>query len=749
MGLGLGGWGFSKNRESGLPAPSTGLLDSQVRNYLGRAHSAVDMPARYVLFHLLAFIWAVLALQSVAFGQENRTGQDSSAAFAKTIPDSLPTDTRPSLVPGGGLDTETQDQVEQLDDGSLEDEENENGDLERIAESRAYYRKNPIDLNQATFESLSDLGILAPAQIEGILRHREQTGDFVSTLELQAVELMTIEEVRRMQPYVTVNARASAPLKTIGARFRDAEGFAAMRTGYQSTSANRDLWLGPPVPLYIRIRQTAGRQLSVGLVLENDAGERFGGKGNPAGFDYVSMHAYADELPGKIKTIALGDFGVNWGQGLINYSGFGTGKSAFVMNVQRNPRWLIPHASVTETGFFRGAATAVEFGSFRAMALVSRTQPDGTVDTIDVLGEDFAFTTNRLSGLHRTESEIAGRRINTAVSLGGAVAYERSWGRISMHAIEHRFETPFAPGDALYQQFNLAGDRIRNGSLAWQTFLGKVSWFGEAAIDGNRHSAVISGLQTTLDRRTDLSVVVRRYDSEYRSLYANAFGNSRLANTEEGIYIGSRMQIAPEWTLQGFVDVFRTPFARFRQSRPSTNTDALLRLSYEKRRQYSVYFQLRRRTGERDESAEESETIRTLLPYNRVSARIQAEITLSKQLALRSRVEYAQTYESGRKSEGTVVYQDILWKPETLPFSATARIAMINTDDYESRIYAYENDLLYRFRIPAYYGQGTRSYLNLRYRVSRRLTAELRGALGRRRGASDQTEVTTQLRWVF
>ena len=33
-------------------------------------------------------------------------------------------------------------------------------------------------------------------------------------------------------------------------------------------------------------------------------------------------------------------------------------------------------------------------------------------------------------------------------------------------------------------------------------------------------------------------------------------------------------------------------------------------------------------------------------------------------------------------------------------------------------IYAYENDILYTFSIPAYYGKGIRTYLNLQYHIS-------------------------------
>ena len=136
-------------------------------------------------------------------------------------------------------------------------------------------------------------------------------------------------------------------------------------------------------------------------------------------------------------------------------------------------------------------------------------------------------------------------------------------------------------------------------------------------------------------------------------------------------------------------------------------------------------------------------------PFERTSLRLQGEVTVSKAVRLRSRVEFASTLSAEERSIGTVVYQDVLWKPSGSQWSATGRIALIDTDDYESRIYAYVNDLLYRFRIPAYYGQGYRTYLNLRYRPTRRLSTELRGAFGRRDGSPDQVELATQIRYKF
>ena len=49
----------------------------------------------------------------------------------------------------------------------------------------------------------------------------------------------------------------------------------------------------------------------------------------------------------------------------------------------------------------------------------------------------------------------------------------------------------------------------------------------------------------------------------------------------------------------------------------------------------------------------------------------------------------------------------------------TARLAWFNTASYNSRIYAYENDLLYAFSIPSFFEEGFRTYINLKYKISK------------------------------
>ena len=62
------------------------------------------------------------------------------------------------------------------------------------------------------------------------------------------------------------------------------------------------------------------------------------------------------------------------------------------------------------------------------------------------------------------------------------------------------------------------------------------------------------------------------------------------------------------------------------------------------------------------------------------------------------------------------------------PFAGNIRLQYFETEGYNSRIYAYENDVLYSFSIPAFYDKGYRVYINFSYNVTKKLTLWARWA---------------------
>ena len=73
-----------------------------------------------------------------------------------------------------------------------------------------------------------------------------------------------------------------------------------------------------------------------------------------------------------------------------------------------------------------------------------------------------------------------------------------------------------------------------------------------------------------------------------------------------------------------------------------------------------------------------------------------------------------------------MIYQDVIFRNFASPWVFTARYAIFNTDGFDSRIYAYENDVLYAFSFPFYSDKGHRTYLVARYRVNRNIDLQAR-----------------------
>jgi hypothetical protein len=68
-----------------------------------------------------------------------------------------------------------------------------------------------------------------------------------------------------------------------------------------------------------------------------------------------------------------------------------------------------------------------------------------------------------------------------------------------------------------------------------------------------------------------------------------------------------------------------------------------------------------------------------------------------------------------------MVNADCFYTPASKPWSANMRLTCFETGGYNSRIYTYENDVLYGYSIPPFYNKGCRYYVNFRFNAARRI----------------------------
>jgi hypothetical protein len=109
--------------------------------------------------------------------------------------------------------------------------------------------------------------------------------------------------------------------------------------------------------------------------------------------------------------------------------------------------------------------------------------------------------------------------------------------------------------------------------------------------------------------------------------------------------------------------------------------------------------------------------------------RTQFSYKVNSAVTLRNRVEMLWfNKKSSQAEQGFLAYFDFLYKPMLQPWAGSIRLQYFETDSYNSRLYAYENDVLYSFSIPVFYDKGLRYYVNANYDINRRLTIWIKWA---------------------
>jgi hypothetical protein len=142
---------------------------------------------------------------------------------------------------------------------------------------------------------------------------------------------------------------------------------------------------------------------------------------------------------------------------------------------------------------------------------------------------------------------------------------------------------------------------------------------------------------------------------------------------------------------------------------PSGGKDLLLQLQYVPSRNLELY--IRYRYDQKEINKESLIGLKTLGFVQKKNLRLQLNFQTNKAVTLRQRVEWMHYNNGPTTSWGFLSFMDLLLKPQLKKYDLTGRFLIHSSDNYESRIYAYENDVLYGSSIPAFSGKGTRIYI--------------------------------------
>ena len=599
----------------------------------------------------------------------------------------------------------------------------------------------PINLNSAGFDSLKMLFFLSDAQIDNLLDFRKKHGPFTHPNELLLVTGISQQDLSNIKPFIRIGTYT--PEKQF--RYHLSQEILARlkmtrpkQAGYKKYSRKAFLYekdylakkqsrfQGPPVGTLLKYKISNQQHWQGGLTLENDPGENYFSKSQKTGFDFLSAHACY--TPGKIiHRIIVGDYKLQWGQGLLAWSGYSSGKSTSTLSNEKSGNGIAPYTSTDENRYLRGMAVSLHpTRTITTEIFVSYKKTDGNLADLDTLSPKTVQTATLYeTGYHRNLSECEKKHNLKEFTTGLSTHLNHRYFRIGVQLLHYNFSPALTIGKAAYQQYNETGHQRTLVSVDYKTGGYHFYLFGETARSDNGTWATVNGLRYSGIPRFALCALYRHYDKGYHSHYNSGFAEYSNTTNEEGLYLGLESTPFRSLKINAYYDRFRFFSPRYQATIPGNGQEIVGDVTFNRSR-WDCSFRFKH-----EEKPEDDKTGENLQSVSRIKQeyRLQFTYSICEQLKSRTRTSYTRYMKKEKHEGGYLLYQDLMYSSLQTNLKAQFRFAYFDTDSYNTRIYAYENNVLYGYSFPALYDRGFRSYLNLNWKPFTLITLYLKAGL--------------------
>lgn len=608
--------------------------------------------------------------------------------------------------------------------------------IENLYDELQYHHANPININQADSIELQRLGFLTEKQIKGIHHYIYRYG------QLHGIgELMLIPELdyhtRQMLSYFIYFGEAAKREGTddtwqrmltkgrselssrLDIPLYNRAGYAP-RTQSQLDASPSRYYTGNALYHNIRYVYRYDTKFSWGFSTEKDAGEPLFPKATPLP-DHLSGYIQLGDM-GILKNLVIGNYRLQFGQGLILNTDFALGKNMALQGLGRQTTPIKPHRSTSEAAYYTGAAATIAWDTWQLTTFASYRKLDATLDGA-------AISTLKTDGYHRTPLELA-RRGNTRSNLFGAhLGYATHGFHLGATAIYQSFNRLFAQHTEGYKRYAPQGHTFYNASIDYAWHHHRLSIIGETAIDKKGSIATINTLRLKATDRLYLTLLQRHYAHDYWALESKSYSSSSDICNERGLYLGADWQPHRRFQLTAYADAYHFPYLRYRVSAPSYGSDGAITARYSTNSS-NLLLRYRYRLKQRD--ATEGFYLPEGGLVNEWTHRLRLQWdssplpTLTYQAQIEGCLAQCET-----QSSGFLFGINASYKPATKTHELRLSSGLTYFHaDYAARLYGYERGLLYAYNYQSFYGTGLRYYLLLQYNHKRMPQLILTGKLG-------------------
>ncbi len=593
--------------------------------------------------------------------------------------------------------------------------------------------EHPISLNKANKKDLEQLLLLSDYQIQNLLDYKKENGLIYSFYELRLLDGFNYSILQKIIPFINLDIETQEQKNRTKTR---AKHFILMRTqrileiekayksilltdkeGRDSTQVPK--YKGGKWNYYTRYKYSNPKKnITMGFTAENDPGESFFKAPNAQGFDFYS--AFAEyKGNGRIRQINIGDYHVKFGQGLNIWSGLGARKSSLTTQNAKRLQGVKSYHSSDENLFFRGIAIQIVLlKNINLSTFVSSKKRDASI-------EDNFVKSIVNSGLHRSKSEVDQKHQLNEKIWGGTLLFNLNKIELGASFLKSQYTPHLLNQKNQFNKiYNFSGKDNYNLSIYYETRYKRLHLYGEIGQSKSKGRAFLQGLQFQAHPQLSFEIIYRNYAKNYHALYGNAFAEQSGNRNEKGFYFGAELHPYPKWTVRAYYDLYEFPWLKYRASSPTNGRDYFAQIEFNPNKKLSIYFKYK---NEQKPENSDHEKIRIPINVTKKQYRLHLSAQLNDNWEIRNRIEFSE-YQKSIKEQGYLIYQDIIFHHSKYPFTASIRYSLFDTDSYNTRIYAYENDILYAFSIPAYFNKGARFYFNFRYKIKRSVNFYLRYA---------------------
>jgi hypothetical protein len=580
----------------------------------------------------------------------------------------------------------------------LAEDENDPEAAELYVEKLYDLAEKPVRLNSADESELSRLFFLTDFQIKALADYIHSSGVIYSVYEVANITGFNRELAETMIPFITIVKAGSSSGDSARIKNSLLASF-IIRFPRSDTSFS-----GSPYKLLTRYKLSAGK-VAVNITSEKDSGEKLLA-GKPPLPDFISGSlSWSGE--GIIRKVIIGDFGTRFGMGTNLNTSLRTGLSLTSPGYMSGGEELRPYTSTDENNFFRGAALQMQLRKTGISGFISSNKIDATI----ISGNDstgYFIKSFYRTGLHNTPVSLAKKDIITESGYGINLTYDLKKSTVGLIWSNTRFSLPvIIPATENEDVYGFQGRSNSIMSACYKTVLSRLVIYGELSSNPGKSIAFIQGLSFRPADRLSINLLWRSFDPGFVSFHGSSPFSSSSGNNLRGIFGNFTFEAAKHLFISAGCDLRYYPWMRYRCSAPSPGTSREAKIRYLPGERLTAEI----RWNYRSTVLNDPESSGIYKQEKIISKAFRGSLSylVLDNLSLSLRLDYKTVNKD--RSEGWLLLQDIKYKFRSIPVSVWFRYCIFRTDDWNSRLYAFENDLLYSMSIPALYGSGSRSYI--------------------------------------